>query len=78
MKNTLAILIFSICLVGAGCGHSTTALAQTFNPQTAVSPVAFNNEVVALKEKYGAKAVIARASQGNVELSTLALRTSTP
>ena len=76
MKISVAILIFAICLVGAGCGHSTTAQAQTFNPQTAVSPVTFNNEVAALKEKYGAKAVIAGVWQGNVEISKLALGNS--
>ena len=40
------------------------------------SPAAFNNEVVALKKKYGARTVIAGVWRGNKEISKLALGSS--
>ena len=71
MKNTLTVLVFSICLISG----PRTALAQPLNPQ-AFGPTAFKDKVAVLKEKYGAKAVIAGVWRGNTELSKLALGNS--
>ncbi|MFA7480663.1 MAG: serine hydrolase domain-containing protein [Vulcanimicrobiota bacterium] len=63
-----SLLIF--CL--GGCGRSSVALAQPVSSPE-VSPTTFTDTVTALREKHGARAVLAGVWQGEQEIAKLAL-----